>query len=294
MAKVVYVDLATEQVDPFYANLQAGDRFTFSRIRKKSTLLSAQKISALAEKTYLKTIAAQWHSLNSTQQAAWKAAAATMNTKPYNLFVQDCAARFKAGLTGIATPNLLHQSFVGQLHIEAPATQLQILQAHPDHYYVSKKVPGFKNQYSPFLVVEPFSLPLEIGLNYKAELTAQGAGAYAKFYAHVHYRLQAVDHYFDLVVDLDLSSTWKTGNALLPGLVGQPISYDLYFDLFNVRGDLFVDHIFAEHNAVNWVRDPYCKNIGQEFSRAFYQVQKAWSPIIQPDGAQFGSVYKDF
>lgn len=294
MAKTSYVDIPSGDVDLFYSNVQSGDRFTYSRIRKKSVLLSNAKKIDLAGRSYLQVVGPLWKSLDAPAKLAWKNSGAEMSMRAYNLFVQDQCARIKNGLEGIATPSLLHQSFVGQLHIEAPATELKIVQYHPDHYFVRQKVAGTKSQYQPVMIKESLSLPLELSLNYKSNLTAQGAGAFAKFYATVHYLYQGRDLYVDFVCDFDLSTNWKSTSAILSSVVSKAVHYDLYIHLYNVRGDLFLDNIFAEHSAVNWVRDPFCKDINQGFTSAFYQVPKHWTGLIAPDGAEFESVYKDF
>lgn len=294
MAKTSYVDIPVADVDAFYSNVQSGDRFTYSRIRKKSVLLSDAKKLELAGRSLLSVVGEVWRGLSAAEQLAWKNAAAEMSLTGYRLFVQDHCARLKAGLAGVATPSLLHQSFVGQLHIEAPASELKIVQYHPDHYYVKQKVPGFKNMFAPTLVTESLALPLEIGLNYKSNLTAQSAGAFAKFYAYVHYLYQGRDLYHTLVIDLDLVSDWKNASATLNTIVSRAVHYDLYFHLFDVRGDLYFDNAMAEHNGVNWCRDPFCKDINQGFTSAFYQVPKHWTGLTAPAGAEFESVYKDF
>lgn len=294
MAKTSYVDIPSGDVDLFYSNLQAGDRFTYSRLRKKSVLLSDAKKLDLAGRSLLSVVGPLWKTLSAPVKIDWKNAGAVIGMKGYNMFVQDQCARIKAGLSGVVSPSLLHQSFVGQLHIEAPATELKIAQYHPDHYFVKQKVPGFKNMYSPVMIQEQFSLPLEISLNYKSNLVSQGAGSFAKFYAVIHYLYQGTDLYYNLNIDLDLVSDWKAASKTVSSLVSRAVHYDLYIHLFNVRGDLYVDNISAEHNGVNWCRDPFCKDINQGFTSAFYQVPKHWTGLIAPDGTEFESVYKDF
>lgn len=294
MAKTSYVDIPSGDVDAFYSNVQSGDRFNFARIRKKSVLLSDAKKLDLAGRSLLSVVGPLWKTLSAATQLSWKNAAAENSMTGYRLFVQDQCARLKAGLAGQATPSLLHQSLVGQLHIEAPATELKIVQYHPDHYFIKQKVPGFKNMYTPVLLEEPFSLPLEIGLNYKSNLTAQSAGAFAKFYAFIHYLYQGRDLYHTLVCDLDLVADWKNATATLSSIVSRAVHYDLYIHLFDVVGDLYIDNIVSEHNGVNWARDPFCKDINQGFTSAFYQVPKHWTGLVAPAGAEFESVYKDF
>ncbi|MFA5359226.1 MAG: hypothetical protein WC310_05445 [Patescibacteria group bacterium] len=294
MAKTSYVDIPVGDVDAFYSNVQAGDRFTYSRIRKKSVLLSDAKKLDLAGRSLLSVVGPMYKNLDSAVKLAWKNAGAVIGMKAYNLFVQDQCARIKAGLAGEATPSLLHQSFVGQLHIESPATELKIAQFHPDHYFVKQKVPGFKNMYSPVMITESLALPLSIGLNYKSNLTAQGAGAFAKFYAYIHYLYQGRDLYYTLSVNLDLLADWNRVSAVLNTIITRAVHYDLYIHLFNVSGDLFFDNVSAEHSGVNWCRDPFCKDINQGFTSAFYQVPKHWTGVIAPAGTEFESVYKDF
>ena len=294
MVKTSFVDIPIGDIDAFYSGVQSGDRFTYSRIRKKSVLLSDAKKLDLAGRSLLSIVGPLWKTFSAAEQLAWKNAGKLCSMTGYRLFVQDQCARIKKGLSGIATPSLLHQSFVGQLHIEAPATELQLVQLHPASYFVKQKVPGFKNMYSPVLISEPFNLPLTISLNYKSNLTAQGAGAFAKFYAVIHYLYQGRDLFFNLNIDLDLVSDWKSASAVVSSLVSKAVHYDLYLHLYNVRGDLFVDNISALHNTVNWVRDPFCKDINQGFTAAFYQVPKHWTALISPLGAEFESVYLDF
>jgi len=202
------------------------------------------------------------------------------------------------------------------LHVEAPASNIKIVQLHPRSYWISQKVSGKKGMYQPVLVTEDFALPLTISLNYRAELTSAGASPSARFYAKVWYSYQGVDHFEYLELPLDLSCDWKTASAFLSveqfsnfgigtygvslfgfddwPVLGYIVGYDLYFELVDVRGDLYIDNVKAEHSAQNWVRDTYCNDIDQGFTRAFYQIPKHWAVVDVPDGAWYNSIYKDF
>lgn len=294
MTRVSYVDIPIGDVDAFYSNLQAGDRFRYSRLRKKSVLLGPKAKLDLAGRSLLSIVGPMWKSLDSATKTAWTNAGAEMGMRGYRLFVQDQCARIKLGLSGQATPSLLHQSFVGNLHIKAPATELKLVQYHPGHYYVRQKVPGFKSQFAPVLITEKLGLPLKLSLNYKADLTSQGEGAFAKYYAVIRYLYQGLNLCHTLSIDLDLSCEWKTAEATISNLVSSVVGYDLFIHLFNVRGDLFLDHLSAFHHGQNWVRDPFCKDLNQGFTPAFYQVPKHWTGLIAPEGSEFESVYKDF
>lgn len=291
MAKIGYLDIIQPDEELFFNGLQSGNRYQYSRIRKKTTLLSQEKIKGLTQRSLLPQISELWSALSSAEKTAWTNAGATCGLNGWRLFVQDCCARMKIGLTGVATPSLLYQSKVGQLHIASPASSIQIVQLHPASYYVYKKIAGTQSQFQSVQITEQFSLPLTISLNYKSNLTAVGGSPIVRFYAEIWYRYQAVDLSSFLQIDLDLSHDWQhveiTSGVLQTTIVG----YNLFFELSDVRGDLFFDHPQAIHNGQNWVRDPFCTDIDQEFTKAFYQIPKHWAPVILPDGSEFGSVY---
>ena len=60
-----------------------------------------------------------------------------------------------------------------------------------------------------------------------------------------------------------------------------------------MTGTFLFDDVKAEHTGQNWARDPYCKNIAQQFTRAFYQVPKSWAALILPAGADYDSIYPE-
>ena len=294
MAKTSYIDLAPEQEENFYASITPGDRFTFARLRRKNVLLSVKSKKGISQRSLLPEIGVVWAGLSEEQKAAWSAAGVLSNLNGWRLFVQDYCARRVNDLPGLATPSLLHQSWVGQLHIEAPASEAKLIQIHPRNYYISKKVYGKKGMYSPVLVTEDLALPLTIGLNYKSNLSASGADPYAKFYAKIWYSYQGRNLYHYLEIPLDLVADWKTASAVLSSLVSYSVRYDLYIHLHDLRGDLYFDNVKSEHSSQNWVRDPFCKDVNQGFTRNFYQVPKHWTAEIAPEGVIFESIYKDF
>ena len=294
MAKVTYVDLLPENYDAFYKNLQSGDRFVNSRIIRKSLLLSDAKKRDLAGRSLFSFFADVWRTYNDATKNAWKSAAAKIGRSNWQLFIKDSANRVRLGLPDYATPSDLHQAKCGVLHIESPATEIKIVQYHPQYYYIKQKVVGKRGMYDIVKISEPFALPLEIQLNYKSNLVSSGSGSFARLYAHVHHLYQGTDLYTDLVIDIDLIADWKTVNATLTSVTGLAVNYDLYFHLYNVTGDLYIDLVEANHSAQNWVRDPFCEDINEVFTKEFYQVPKHWAPITLPTGAEYESIYKDF
>lgn len=293
MAKVEYVDLIPAESLLYYKALTAQDRFTFARVAQKITFPSKKRIKGLTQRSLLPQIAEAWNALSEGEKAAWSSAGAESNLNGYRLFVQDKAARIKNELAGNATPSLFHQSWIGALQISDPATELKIIQIHPRFYWVSRKVSGKKGMYEPVQINEDFSLPLVLSINYKGNLTSQGEGSFAKFYAEVWRTYQGVDYQQVVEIPLDFSTDWKNGTATLSSVQGQYIGYSLFIHLYNVRGILYIDNVKATHSGQNWVRDTYCKDIYQGFTRAFYQIPKHWAAIILPDGSEFGSIYAD-
>ena len=291
MAQTSYIDLTPEQEDLFFKGLNSQDRFTYPRVTRKLTLFSVKRKHGLSQRSFLPAIALLWNAFSDAERLAWSNAGAECGLNGWRLFVQDQSYRIKNDIAGVATPTLLHQALVGFLNIEAPATEIKIAQYHPRAYWVSHKVYGKKGMYVPLEVTEDFALPLKIQLNYKSNLVSQGAGSFAKFYAVVRSSYQGVDRFDNIEIPLDLITDWKEADATLTTVLGYVIGYTLYFHLYNLRGTLEFDNIEAEHSSQNWCRDPFCKNINEGFTKAFFQIPKHWVAVELPDGATYESFY---
>jgi hypothetical protein len=294
MAKVTYVDLLPAIETSYFLNLTIFDRFIAPHIGMQKTFFGRKSIKGITQKSLLPQISTLWAGLSDAVKLTWTNAGAQRNLNGWRLFVGDMCARIKNGLAGVATPSLLHQSWVGKIKISAPAEEIKIAQLHPRFYWVSRAVYGKKGQREPVKVTEDFSLPLVLSLNYKSNLTSTGAGSFAKFYADVWYSYQGVNLSHKLEIPLDLVADWKNATATLSSLTSIVIGYTLYIHLYKMTGDLFIDNIKATHSGQNWVRDTYCEDIYQTFSRAFYQIPDHWAPVTLPAGAEYDSVYQDF
>ena len=294
MTKVSYVDILPGLENQYFKGLRSDDRFVFSKIAKKIGFLSSKRKKGLTQKSMLPAVSALWSVLIDEEKTAWSDAGAECGLNGWRLFVQDTCARIINDIAGVATPSLLHQSWIGNLHIEAPASEAKIIQIHPHFYWVSQKIFGKKGMFSPVLINEDLALPLKISLNYSSNLEAINGASFAKFYARVWHSYQGADLFTDLEIPLDLVSDWQHAEATLTSLIGYVVRYDLYLWISGLQGDLYFDNIKAEHSGQNWVRDPFCKDVNQGFTRAFYQIPKHWAGITLPSGAYFESVYKDF
>ena len=293
MARTTYIEITEGLEDLYNKALQSGDRFTFSKITRKSTFFGRKKIKGLTRRSYIPAISKIWATFNSAKKADWKDAGKERGLNGWQAFVADQSQRIKYGIEGEATPSTLHQDYVGTIIIEAPADEVKIVQYHPSQYWIQRKVQGKKNMYEPVSVTEAFSLPLQLCINYFADLTSAGAGSFAKFYAEVRHSYQGVNRITNLELNLSLNTNWTTINNTLSEVLGEVQGYTLYIHLYKVTGMFLFDNPKAIHSSQNWVRDPYCKDISKAFTKAFYQIPQNWAAITLPVGAAYNSAYPE-
>lgn len=291
MALVSYVQIPAGMEAAYKRTLQPVDRFQFSRVRVKDLFQSRNRVKGITIKSQLLALAPVWAALSTGDKAAWTAAGAASKLSGWKMFVQDTAARRRAGISGYATPSTIYQSMVGRIEVVSPATGLQLEQAHPLTYYVQKKVPLTKAQYSPVPITEPFGLPLTIGISWKTALTALDGAARARFLVTVISSYQGRDIETTLSIPFGMSDSWQRATATLSTVLGPVRSYIAYIEVYNARGNLYFDNVEISHASENWARDPICNNIAQSFTRAFYQVARHWVATNPSDGADFGSIY---
>ncbi len=291
MARTNYLDLPLGQENLYYAGLQSGDRFVFPRIVRKNKFFGRKKIKGLTAKSYLPIISGIWAGFSTAEKQAWKDVDPHPRQHGWRTFVADQSKRIKLGYAGTATPNQFHQDLVGGIDIVGPAEEVLIAQYHPGTYYVKKKVQGTKNTYDPVQVTEAVSLPLTLSINYKSSLISTGAGSFCKFYARVRHFYQGRDIDTDLEINIPLSGGWANLTKTLSVVLGEVVGYTLFIHVYKATGTLLFDNVKATHSGQNWVRDTYCRDISQIFTRAFYQVPKNWAPITLPPGTDYDSTY---
>ena len=294
MAKTSYVYVIPEIEKQFFLGIRSADRFVHARLVRKPLLLSIKRKKGISQRSLLPQISEIWNSFSDAEKQAWNEAGAVMGLSGFKLFVQDQVARIKQGLPGVATPSLLHQSWVGCIHIEEPADEIKLVQIHPKFYWVSRKVKGKKAMYEPVLITEAVSFPVKIGLNYRSEMEVVSSPNFAKFYIRFWHSYQGEDKISEFSIPLDYLTDWKSAELTIEGVIGYFIRYDLYFHFKGLRGDFYFDNIKVEHTGQNWARDPFCNYVAQTFTRAFYQIPKHWAPVILPEGAWYDSIYRDF
>lgn len=294
MAKTSFQLIPTEFDLSYSRALQSSDRYTVPSVRRKSLLLSRNRKKGLTEKSLIPGLAIVWNSLTQEQRDLWTSTGAFSNLTGFKHFLKDRAFRIKNDLEGYASPSEYHQIEVGLLRVESPATGLKIEQIHPLNYWVQRKVTGTKNQYQPVLITESFALPLEIEINYSADLTSAGEGAFARFYCVIYSHYQGRIIETPCQIDFLLSATWRKVSAEITSVLGLVRGYTAFIEIYNATGDLLIDNVSIVHSAQNWARDPFCNDIDQGFTKAFYQIPKHWNAVDLPSGSWFGSVYIDF
>lgn len=291
MTKVSYVEVPPELQEFYNRGLQPGDRFTFSRTRIKDLFLSRARVKGVTQKSLLVSLSPVWKSLTTMEQAAWISAGVINILNGFKMFVVDTAARRRAAVAGYATPNDLYQANVGRIEVQSPATGLLIEQSHPLTYYVLKKVPLTRSQYSPVQIVENFSLPVEIAISWHTDLTSLGAGSRARFYIVLYSSYQGQTIETVLEIPFGMSDNWQRASASLSHVKGLLRGYNAFIEVFNATGNLYFDNVSIQHNGENWARDPKCENISQSFTNAFFQVAKHWVAVNPTSGSDFGSFY---
>ena len=294
MAKTSYITIPPGSEDQYLGALKSGDRFQSARIIRNDTLLSRRRRVGISARSLLPQLSILWAAMTQGERDAWVAAGNMMSLKGWQLFVQDQSVRIKNEMSGVVTPVLEHQSWVGKIILSGAATEIKLLQTHPQKYWIIKKVYGKRGMYEPVAITENFGLPLQIGISYKSSLTSSGADPYAKFYAQIKNSYQGRDEETILEIPLSLSQDWEILTASLSALRGTIIGYQLFIHLHDVTGTLYFDNIKAVHNGQNWARDPFCKQVAVTFTKQFQQIPKHWAAIILPDGAEYDSVYQDF
>jgi len=294
MAYATYQTIPQADEANFFKALTPDSQFLYSKFKRKTGLFSRRKKAMMSVRSLLPQIAPVWQALTPTEQLAWKTAGAVTGLNGWRAFVLEQSQRLKNNLTIPNTPSNFHLGKVGHLVISAPAIQLELAQEHPSSYYIRHRVSGKKGLYMPQEITEIMSLPLQIGLCYKAVLAPTGPTQYAKFYARVRSSYQGVDRFTDLEINLTPTTDWTSAVVSLTSVLGYVIGYTLYFHIYGYTGDLYIDNLKSIHSSTNYARDKACSNIRASFSNQYYQIPKHWVALAIPVGASYNSEYIDF
>jgi hypothetical protein len=302
MARTQFINVPDELKNLEAAALERRDRFTLGVVQAHKRLPSKKQAKLLKRAAVInspmqgrgslfKYLAPLWGQLTTEQKNVWKEAAAISSLTNWQLFVSDNAARIRNSLSLVVPPSTLWQVRAGRLLIESPADELILKQEHPLNYYVAQKIVGQSWKRELVNLTENFSLPLEIGIRYKSNLTAVGGTQIARYRAEVWTSFQGQDIKNDVVINFSSSADWTLITADTTGLPGILIGYTLYLEIVGYRGELLFDNIRAIHGGTNWALDPRCDAINTVFKKAFAVVPPFWIPVSLPTGSSFQSDY---
>lgn len=291
MAKISYKLIPPEFDISYSKALTANDRYTFSSVRRTRAFDSRAKIQSITQKSVLPEASAIWAGLDVAQKEQWELAGDESNLTGWRLFVKDFAWAKKLEMSVPLLPDLKYQVEVGHLSISSPASSIKIAQLHPNSYFVLRKVSGTKSQFEPIKVIEDFSLPLELSVSWKTQLTAVGIEPVARIYAVIfsHYQGRKIETV--LQIPFGLSDEWSRDSVILNNVIGVVNGYTVYIDCSDVVGDIYFDNVNLIHSGQNWARDPFCYNITSTYTKAFFQIPRHWVTIDVSEGANYESFY---
>lgn len=291
MAKVSYVNPEPDVKDRFTQQFVPLYKTKYSSLRWNGRIIPKRKKKDIVTRSLLPQIRDIWNGLDPAVREQWKIAAAEAGYTGWNQFVQDMAYRIKFEVGGTATPSNLHTYKVGRVNLESPASHFRLEQVHPIQYYQMQKVRGTKSQRVPVAITEQLLLPLQVGMSYRTNLTANGANPYCKFYAEVTRSYQGLDLKEEVGFDIPLLSAWDRQTATLADVVGTARWYSLFIEFNDVLGWLEFDLVRSFHTGTNFARDFRCTNISSGFSNFNYQLPASWAADAAEAGVTFGSVY---
>lgn len=210
----------------------------------------------------LKVTAATWRAFSAPQKLAWKNAALPESKTGYNLFTRDQNYRNKNGIAGSATPNTLHQFFLGSFNNAGAAANLT---CKIGRSFVPAKT-------------------MTLTANAKGVLVGGGGPASATLVVKVkrYFIGQTFVDVFSL--PLDLSSAFKAYSLAITNGPGALALCDFYLEVVNCNGTLYLDDVELIANGNVYNDDPWCNNVESSFVPV--GAVGAWeiASIYPPDG----------
>lgn len=291
MAKTQTVEVPDELKKQYQQTIELSDPFTFGTAQAHKALTPDARRRALKGQSVFRFLSPIWRALTPEQKDDWKSAGIFSGLSGWQLFLSDNSARIRNDLSLDVPPSELWQVNAGQLKIESPASEILLKQEHPNAYWVAQKVAGASWKKQLTLITETFSLPLELQIRYKSNLTPVGGTQRARYYAEIWTSYQGRDVMYTLDINFDENADWTLESITSSGIRGIIIGYTLYLEIYGYTGTVLFDNIRALHSGSNWVQDPRCDAINTIFTKAFSIVPPYWIPVSLPDGASFASYY---
>lgn len=291
MAKTSTINFPSELSEDMKKAIKQSDRFTLGSVGGKGNWTTRSKKRRYRNISLFRFLAEFWAELSETEKDEWREAGLPSFLTNWQLYISMNAAQIRNGLAITNTASEKWQTLTCRLVVESPAEELKIKQSHQYQYWETESIPGEWWKERLTLVTELVTLPLTVGLSYKANLSAVGSEQIARYFARVWSIYQGEDYFTEVGVDLNPSTDWTTDENTLSEVPGYIQNYDLFFHLKGYQGTLNFDNIRAEHTEQNWARDPRCDDPRREFKRGFAVVRPYWVPEVLPEGADFDVSY---
>lgn len=291
MAKTQAVEYPDELENQEAAALEHRDRYVLGVTQAHKHIPSRRRKKEIREKSLFGFLAQFWNQLSPSQKDTWRQAAEFSDLTNWQLYISDNAARIRNELPLDVPPSDLWQVRAGRILIESPADGILLKQEHPDSYWTAPQVVGKSWKRHLVKLQENFSLPLNLAIRYKTDLTATSGESSARYIARVWHSIQGTDYRTDFSIDMSPNVDWTLGQETVDGLRGIIVGYTLYLDVNNYRGEILFDNVRAEHSGTNWARDPRADEVDKSFTGPFSVVAPYWEGEEVPEGAQFFSDY---
>lgn len=227
-------------------------------VGKNRRFMPREQKYRLQEFSKLLQVAYAWSLMTQPQKDAWYIAGDVIGLNGYALYTQDKVYRLMNGIGGDAVPSVLHQYLVGRLNINAPASTARIIEHH----------------------VTPISLPADLSISYKSNLTSVGGGASATVTLRTLRMTGGQNIWEDHVINLSLSHVWENLTLNIPTKVGIMTEWEVIIELTDVIGELLFDNVIVQFDAEIKTWDPFCNEVTQY-----------WIPDDVSEDVDFESVY---
>lgn len=291
MAKTQTIEIFPALENDYDRAIQRRDRYILGAVQGQKRPMSRRKRRAFARQTLFEFLAPLWNALTTEEKTTWNNAGVVTQNSGWQLFVSDNAQRLKNDLPLEVPPHMLWQVRTGHIVINSPGDGILLRQQHPLDYWEVVPIRGKRWKSELIQIKEDFSLPLQIGIRVKTNLTATGSEQRARFYAHVVTSYQGKNRDYFLSLDFDPVADWTFLEDSLSGVIGYFVRYDVYIDIFGYTGTCTFDNLIISHSGTNWARDKKCNFVQRTFSGAWSVTFPYWEKIYFPAGVSLDTVY---
>jgi hypothetical protein len=261
MAKVGEISLTPEQKELYYKALRVEEVYSETVVDRKNIIWRNRNLIEVEDRSIIDQCAELWNGLSQAEQDAWVTAASYCNLTGWKLFFQDTSYRILNNLSGLATPNNLHQYKVIKVVKPSDAHPLDFTQYHHSPYYLKTRIVGSKDAYKWVYVDETCAPPIVVEFNYYTDIIQRQD--YHIFHLTGLFRglKNGVDTAIFIHIDLEKQHPWGLFSHSFAPDLDTIYYYYISFYMYQVYGTLMIDNVNFFHDGENWALDPSCDNI---------------------------------